>query len=1020
MSIRTKTLIIITAFYLCSFAVLYVIGRHVFLGSYNSLQLADATQKAIVAKNTVGNELTRLIALTSDYGAWTDTYKFIEGTNPDYAKVDLFDLHISVILLMDVQTRPKLALRVDERTGTIKPCPIPLIKTIQRVLRPRSSWDITSFQYGVLDAPGGPLMIAVHSVLKNNHLGPQMGYCVIGRYLDKLECERISNQLELSISLHRRRNLPAFVNKALEASLARPAYSYTESDTTVAAYAKLATIGDGAPMVIKIRQPRSIYLQGKNSFNKFLAILLLAGVVVLVAVSIAMENIALRHLRRLSDEVVAIGEGKDISLRIRSCKLTSNQNEIDKLSTSINSMLSVLEQAEQDNRHIAEWGEMLLSSMTAAFPLAFLLVDNRTDEILYVNKQFCQIWGIDELENDIRSGKLKNNDVIPYCIPLLADVEAFAESCKPLQNEYNRIVVEDEIPFVDGRTIRRFSSQMRGDGDKYFGRIYVFEDVTVRKKSQQYIFDSESRTRAVLDNVQTGILITDAETHQITDANPSLLRMIGASNEDIVDLLYHNQICMVDEEVSPVTDLHQQIHNTEGMLICFDGSLLPVLRTAATVSFGGKDYVLESFVDISVRKQAEDDIRKRDLLLMSSAKVTRVLLEQSDFSMAITDAVRLLGESTGVDRVYIFENSLEPDKLLRQRTEWTRYGVEPQIDNIDLNNVPYYPHYARIYEMLSLNQLVTGLIKDFPDAERPILEAQNIKSILLVPILLEHKFWGFIGFDDCYDERVWGPGETSVLQIAANNIGSALARKLWENKLQKSVADLHRSNQDLEQFAYVASHDLQEPLRMVSSYVELLAKRYQGQLDERADRYIKFASDGATQMLQLINDLLTYSRAGLGDNRSVVSMEQVFDDVLVNLKEQVNNSGASVTSDTLPMVLGDHIQLVQLLQNLIGNAIKFRGSDAPRIHISAERMGNEWVFGVRDNGIGIDSKYAEKVFVIFQRLHTNTEYPGTGIGLAVCKKIVERLGGRIWISSQQEQGVTVFFTIPDQGGTDQQ
>jgi light-regulated signal transduction histidine kinase (bacteriophytochrome) len=238
-------------------------------------------------------------------------------------------------------------------------------------------------------------------------------------------------------------------------------------------------------------------------------------------------------------------------------------------------------------------------------------------------------------------------------------------------------------------------------------------------------------------------------------------------------------------------------------------------------------------------------------------------------------------------------------------------------------------------------------------------------------------------------------------------------RTQTEETLRRTAEELARSNADLQEFAYVASHDLQEPLRMVTSYVQLLAKRYQGQLDAEAHQFISFAVEGAQRMRVLLHDLLTYSRIGTGEQTvAPADCETILAQTLGNLRMAIAESTAEVTHDPLPTLLTDAVQLGQVFQNLLGNALKFRGQEPPRIHIAARQDGNRWVFSVRDNGIGIDPQYAERIFAVFQRLHTRREYSGSGIGLAICKKVVEHHGGRIWVESEFGKGATFFFTLP--------
>jgi PAS domain S-box-containing protein len=252
-----------------------------------------------------------------------------------------------------------------------------------------------------------------------------------------------------------------------------------------------------------------------------------------------------------------------------------------------------------------------------------------------------------------------------------------------------------------------------------------------------------------------------------------------------------------------------------------------------------------------------------------------------------------------------------------------------------------------------------------------------------------------------------------ALSAISDALAQGIKRHRAEQQLEARAAELVRSNTELEQFAYVASHDLQEPLRMVASYTQLLARRYKGRLDPDADQFIQFAVEGVTRMKRLIGDLLAYSRVGTrGKELAPTPLAKVMNNVLVSLGPIIEETGAEVTVEPLPAVLGDETQLEQLFQNLLGNALKFKGGSPPRVVVSAEAMDRKWVFSVRDNGIGIDPQYFQRIFVIFQRLHGKDEYPGTGIGLAICKKIVERHGGRIWVESVPGEGATFYFTLP--------
>ncbi|MGB5632751.1 MAG: ATP-binding protein [Waterburya sp.] len=339
-----------------------------------------------------------------------------------------------------------------------------------------------------------------------------------------------------------------------------------------------------------------------------------------------------------------------------------------------------------------------------------------------------------------------------------------------------------------------------------------------------------------------------------------------------------------------------------------------------------------------------------------------------------------------------------------------------------------------------------------------------VRSNLVVPILISQEIqensdnsspptelWGLLIAHECSKTRKWQPTEVDFLQQLANQVAIAIKQAILFAQLQQtnqalveSKADLEIkvsdrtkelelvnrqllklnqeltcSNQELEEFAYIVSHDLREPLRMVTSFTQLLKQKYSGHLDAEADQIIGFAVDGATRMEELINDLLAYSRVGnSGKTLELLNTEAVLDQVLSNLHLALQETEVQIIREALPPVVGNATQLIQLWQNLIDNGIKYRGTESPTIEIGATPELEQYLFWVKDNGIGINPKYSDRIFQIFQRLHTRQEYPGTGTGLAICHKIIERHGGKIWVESELGQGAIFYFTLPVKDSSD--
>ena len=313
--------------------------------------------------------------------------------------------------------------------------------------------------------------------------------------------------------------------------------------------------------------------------------------------------------------------------------------------------------------------------------------------------------------------------------------------------------------------------------------------------------------------------------------------------------------------------------------------------------------------------------------------------------------------------------------------------------------------------------LVTDVSQEPYYLANPMLP--DTKSEIAVPIKLGNQVLGVL---DVQSQKIDGldredelllVGLCGLIAVAMNNHHLEQQSRQAQEALQQYALELERSNRELEEFAYVISHDLQEPLRIITSYLQLLQRIYTSQFDENGQRYVQYTVDAASRMRQLIQDLLAYSRLGTqGQPFQPTNFTEILEQVLADLQLVIEENSAVITYEELPIVLADPSQLRQLLQNLIGNALKFRGNQPPQIHISSRREKDHWLCWVQDNGIGLDLQFAERIFVIFQRLHNRDEYPGTGIGLAICKKIVERHNGRIWVESYLGQGTIFYFTLP--------
>jgi hypothetical protein len=442
--------------------------------------------------------------------------------------------------------------------------------------------------------------------------------------------------------------------------------------------------------------------------------------------------------------------------------------------------------------------------------------------------------------------------------------------------------------------------------------------------------------------------------------------------------------------------------------------------------------------ELGERKQAEDQLlqRNRELLALQTAAAATASSLDPQFVLGTVswemanllevDGCTILEWDEEANTLAVIADHARDGRVVRRPEEAALASEEAALAQADVLDMAEYPQRSRVLLERTARQMTLGQ-PGLDPAEAAYMQQANIDTLLVVPLVFRDRMLGLVEIRESRAERIFTDREIALAQMLANQAATAIenarlyeqaqqeiaVRREAEKALERYAAELERSNQELEQFAYVASHDLQEPLRMVTSYLELLEERYRGQLGDDADDFIHFAVDGAMRMRELIRGLLAYSRVGThGQPFELTDCQTVVDLVLDNLQVAIRDSDAIVTHDPLPVVLADPTQMTQLLQNLIGNALKFRGERQPEIHIGAQRQAGEWLFSVQDNGIGIEPQHTERIFVIFQRLYNRGAYPGAGIGLAICKRIVERHGGRIWVESEPGKGSTFTFTIP--------
>ncbi len=626
------------------------------------------------------------------------------------------------------------------------------------------------------------------------------------------------------------------------------------------------------------------------------------------------------------------------------------------------------------------------------------IVVNVGTKRVFVNQAFLRLHGLDDFSQ--ASGLELDHFIVPEDLPMVSERTLARQRGEPVPGVYEYRI---RRPTGEVRIVETSAVAIKYDGQP--ATLAALRDITERKQAEEEVV----RLASIVESSDDAI-IGETLDGVITSWNSGAQRIYGFSAADVEG----THISVLDSPGRPDDVDHilatiragKHVDNYETVRSRKDGVLIDVSLTVSPVKNSSGGIVGASTIarDITQRKQAEEAEHRRSQESATLFSVANILAQTGHFDEKVAQVLENLAQISQADHVSLrvpdqSEEGLRAVAAAGPAVQESPTGLLSYTDSVAGNA---FQHGQPV------------IVNDYPahPLASPLGIERGVKSLISLPVnaggrpiaivIIYSRVPGFFTHD-----------RIRFLTTVVGGLGTLLENARLHEVLEQRADELARSNAELEQFAYVASHDLQEPLRMVSSYVQILAEDYQGRLDDNADRFIGYVVEGAGRMKGLIDDLLLFSHVDTqGKPFEPTDCNVIVQQVINDLEPSIKDSGALVTQDTLPTVMADSTQLSQLFQNLISNGLKFAGGKPPRTRISAENRGNEWVFSVRDNGIGIAPRHYERIFRMFQRLHHRSEYTGSGISLAICYKIVQRHGGRIWVDSVLGNGSTFYFTIP--------
>jgi PAS domain S-box-containing protein len=617
--------------------------------------------------------------------------------------------------------------------------------------------------------------------------------------------------------------------------------------------------------------------------------------------------------------------------------------------------------------------------------------------LVFWDKRCCQMWGLTESEH------LGYAAAISRIHPEdRAGVDSAVLSALAGRNggDYHR---EFRVVWADG-TVHWIASHGRvyfegPEAERHATRfIGANLDITAERQAQQALGESRQRLEAFAAATFEGIVLSDQG--RILDCNEQFAQMAGRTVEELRGTPIERLIAPEDRDRVMENIRTGRESVIEHRMVRGDGSRL-------TIEAHGRP---SNPPDSRLRHTAVRDITER-----KQAELRSELLAETASQLLATDSPDRVVEELCKKMLVFLDCQVFFNYLVDERAGRLRLNSCAGIPAQEVQRIEWLDYGGAICGCVARDgcRIVAEDIQQTDDPPADLVRSYGIQAYVCHPLLSQGRVLGTLSFGN-RTRRRFTAEELSLIKAVADQVAIAMERQRVQAALRETAEELKRSNRDLEQFAYVASHDLQEPLRAVGGYVKLLERRFPETLDAKAREFVGGAVDGALRMERLISDLLTFSRVGThGGSFVPTDLNAVLQQTLANLCASIQSADAVITHDGLPTLKVDGTQMMQLFQNLLSNALKFRSPSPPRIHVAVQKQDRRWVFSVRDNGIGIDPRYFERIFHVFQRLHTRRQYPGTGIGLAICKKIVERHGGELWVESEPGEGATFYFSIPE-------